>query len=407
MKQLDKNDFNGIRLSKHLNVVQPDRLKELAYLERPLRVKVGFDPTAADLHLGHTVVLQAAREFQDQGHLVCLVIGNFTALIGDPSGRDCSRPELSQAQVEQNSRAFIEQAFKVLDPDMTRVRSNADWFAPMPIKELLRLMSRVTVNQMQVRADFGKRLANDWPVSMHEFVYPLLQAYDSVLLNSDIELGGNDQLFNLLMGCDMQGDEGMPKQVAITVPLLHGFDVKVDPDGTLVGHKMSKSIGNHIAIGAGQTPLEMFNKVLLIRDQAIDHFVDLLAPELWTPKTAKSPRRELTLALAKALVTRFHGAEALTQVLKDREAAAAGDAPEGVETKSVKVAGSAALHFILMRTCGVVNSKTNALRLIKGGAVRINGTKVTTDVDLISNVTYEIRVGSKNRKYFRVEVQDW
>src|SRR5215212_3824952 len=271
------------------------RLAEAAREGRQLRVKLGLDPTAADLHLGHTVVLQKLREFQDLGHTVVLIIGDYTARVGDPSGRSATRPVLSGEEIEAHARTYVEQAGKVLATDeRLEVRFNSEWL-DMPMEELFRLARTVTVAQILERDDFSKRWAASEPISMLELLYPVLQGYDSVAVRADVELGGTDQTFNLLMGRAVQSAYGRPQQTVLTVPLLAGTD------GV---QKMSKSLGNHI--GITEPPGDMYGKTLSIPDAALGEWYDLLLGE---PVPAGTNPRDAKRALARALVTRYHGAE--------------------------------------------------------------------------------------------------
>src|SRR5690349_6851699 len=277
--------------------VKPDGALEKRLAEgRPLRVKLGLDPTAKDLHFGHTVVLQKLREFQDLGHTVVLIIGDYTARVGDPSGRSATRPVLSPEEIDAHAQTYLAQVSKVLDSGpLLEVRFNSEWLN-MPMEELFRLVRTVTIAQLLERDDFSKRMAAAEPISMLELLYPILQGYDSVAVRADVELGGTDQTFNLLMGRAIQSAYGQPQQVVLTVPLLVGTD------GV---EKMSKSLGNHV--GVTDPPDDMFGKVLSIPDAAMPSWYDLLLGS--PPPEGESPRDQKR-ALARALVTRYHGAEA-------------------------------------------------------------------------------------------------
>src|SRR3954449_10784853 len=270
------------------------RLAEAAREGRRLRVKLGLDPTAADLHLGHTVVLQKLREFQDLGHRVVLIVGDFTARVGDPSGRSTTRPVLSGAEIDANARTYQEQAFRVIrdDPELLEVRFNSEWL-DMRMEELFRLARTATVAQMLERDDFAKRFAARAPISVLELLYPLLQGYDSVAIGADVELGGTDQTFNLLLARDVQRAYGVPEQTILTVPILPGTDG---------AEKMSKSLGNHI--GVTEAPEEIYGRTLSLPDEAMDQWFDVLGVQ--RPPEATSPR-DLKRALARAIVARFHG----------------------------------------------------------------------------------------------------
>lgn len=272
---------------------------------RPLRVKLGVDPTAPDIHFGHTVGLQKLRQFQDLGHEAILIIGDFTAMIGDPSGRSATRPQLTHDEVMVNAKTYQEQAFKILDPSRTRIVFNGEWFEIMPFEQVIKLNSRVTLQQMLQREDFRERIAHGHPIRAHELQYPIMQGWDSVMIRADVELGGTDQLFNIMVGRDLQKEEGQESQVAMLLPILEGLD------GT---QKMSKSLGN--AIGVSEPPGEMFGKVMSISDELMARFYPLLLgreiPAGVHPMAAKKD-------LARALVERFHSAASAATALGEFE----------------------------------------------------------------------------------------
>jgi tyrosyl-tRNA synthetase len=332
---------------------------------RPLRVKLGLDPTAADVHLGHTVVLQKLREFQDAGHTVVLIIGDYTARVGDPSGRSATRPVLSGKEIDANARTYVEQAGKVLRTDeRLEIRHNSEWL-DMRMEELFALVRHVTVAQLLERDDFAKRFAAHQPISVLELLYPVLQGYDSVAVDADVELGGTDQTFNLLMGRAIQAAYGKPQQVVLTVPLLVGTD------GV---EKMSKSIGNHV--GVTDTPEEMFGKTLSIPDAAMASWYDLLMGA--APPEGESPRDQKR-ALARALVTRYHGPDAAVaaEAHFDRVHVAR-EAPEDMPV--AKLNGDVVhLPELLGSHFGV--SRSEARRTIAQGGVRLDGEPVT-ELDL-------------------------
>jgi tyrosyl-tRNA synthetase len=333
-------------------------------LGRPLRVKLGIDPTAPDIHLGFTVVLQKLREFQDAGHTVVLIIGDYTARVGDPSGRSATRPVLSAEEIDANAASFQAQALKVLDPDRLEVRFNGEWL-DMTMAEMFRLLSTTTVAHVIERDDFAKRLAAGTPVSMLELLYPLLQGYDSVAVRADVELGGTDQKFNLLLGRDIQRAYGQPEQVILTMPLLTGTDGE---------RKMSKSFGNYI--GVTESPSEIYGKTLSIPDVSLGSWYGLLLG-LPPPDTSE---RDAKRALARALVERFHGPEAAL------EAEAAFDRvhlrhelPEELPEVEWEADGRATVHLpqLLHRAFGV--STSEARRALAQGGVRIDGEPVSGD----------------------------
>jgi len=334
-------------------------------LGRPLRVKLGIDPTAPDIHLGFTVVLQKLREFQDLGHTVVLIIGDGTARVGDPSGRSATRPILSDAEIDANAATFQQQALKILDSQRLEVRFNADWLM-MSMPDLFRLLSTTTVAHVIERDDFAKRLAAGTPVSMLELLYPLMQGYDSVAIDADVELGGTDQKFNLLLGRDIQRAYGKPEQVILTVPLLTGTDGE---------KKMSKSLGNYI--GVTDAPQEIYGKTLSIPDTSLESWYSLLLGA--APDPALGPR-EAKRALARALVERFWSAEdAVAAEAHFDRVIVGGDAPEEVDEVSFSPTGDAVhLPALLAAAFGV--SSSAARRLIGQGGVRIDGEPVAGDL---------------------------
>jgi tyrosyl-tRNA synthetase len=346
------------------------RLEEAAREARPLRVKLGLDPTAADVHLGHTVVLQKLREFQDLGHRVVLIVGDFTARVGDPSGRSSTRPILSGEEIEANARTYQEQAFRVLldDPERLELRRNGEWL-DMRMEELFRLARTTTIAQLLEREDFARRTAAGRPVSMLELLYPLLQGYDSVAVRADVELGGTDQTFNLLLGRDIQRAFGQPEQAVLTVPILPGID------GT---EKMSKSVGNHV--GVTDPPEEMFGRTMRLPDEAMEAWFRLLAIDR---PAGGTPPMEAKRALARGIVTRFWGAEAA------REAEAHFDrtvvrheAPHEVEDLAVAFDGGS-VHLPALIASGFGHSRSEARRLLAQGAVRLDGEALgEADLDL-------------------------
>jgi tyrosyl-tRNA synthetase len=334
-------------------------------LGRPLRVKLGVDPTAPDITLGHTVVLQKLREFQDAGHTVVLIIGDGTARVGDPSGRSSTRPMLTDEEIRANAATFQEQAMKVLDPERLEVRFNGDWLE-LSMAELFRLLSTTTVAHIIEREDFARRLAEGAPVSMLELLYPLLQGYDSVAVKADVELGGTDQKFNLLMGRDVQRAYGQPEQVVLTTALLTGTDGE---------RKMSKSLGNYI--GVTEPPEEMYGKTLSIPDTSLEMWYGLLLgrplPEDLAPRDAKR-------ALARALVERFHGAEAAAAAERAFDLVhIQGGIPEDLpEVEFAAVGGTVHLPALLAQAFGI--STSEARRSLGQGGVKLDGEALAGDV---------------------------
>jgi len=369
-----------------VDVVPPDGLAEKLNLGRPLRVKLGVDPTAPDIHLGHTVALQKLREFQDAGHTAVLIIGDWTARVGDPSGRSSTRPMLSAAEIDANATTYREQAFRILDPDRTEVRPNGEWFAEMGLEPLFRLAATTTVNQLLRREDFHNRMSEHRPISVLELLYPLMQAYDSVAIEADIELGGTDQLFNLMLGREVQHAYGMVPQVALTMPILPGTDGVA---------RMSKSSGNYI--GVAEAPEEQFGKVMSIPDEAMTTFYELLFPGEPGPGDAPvlDKRR-----LGRLVADRFHGAgageraeEFFNRVTRDRQA------PDDVPIVQIP-AGPVHLPALLADHLGVA-SRGEARRLIAQGGVSVDGERVTElDVDAAALDGRFIRAGK--RRFARI-----
>jgi tyrosyl-tRNA synthetase len=331
-------------------------------LDRPLRVKLGIDPTAADIHLGHTVVLRKLREFQDLGHTVVLIIGDYTARVGDPSGRSALRPELDPAEIDANAQTYMEQAFKVLDRDRTEVRHNGEWL-DMPMEELFRLTRVATVAQLLERDDFSRRYKAGEPISILELLYPLMQGYDSVAVRSDVELGGTDQKFNLLLARDIQNAYGRTPQVAMTLPILPGTDGE---------RKMSKSYGNYV--GVADPPEEIFGKVMRVPDEAMPVYYELLMDEPFDPAR---PAVESKRHLARSLAGRYHGDEA------GRAAEAHFDrlhvqrsAPDQIEDAPLPAEDPVHLPGLLADAFGI--SRSEARRLLSGGGVKLDGEPIAT-----------------------------
>jgi tyrosyl-tRNA synthetase len=353
---------------------------------RPLRVKLGLDPTAADIHLGHTVVLQKLREFQDLGHRVVLIVGDFTARVGDPSGRSRTRPVLSGEAIDANARTYQEQAFRILDDDPERfeLRRNSEWL-DMPMEELFALARTTTVAQLLAREDFAARFAAGQPIAVLELLYPLLQGFDSVAVRADVELGGTDQTFNLLLGRDVQEAFGQPAQVVLTLPILPGLDGR---------EKMSKSLGNHV--GVTDPPEEMFGRVMSLPDAAMDTWFELLGIE--PPPSGTSPR-DAKRALARALVTRFHDAQAAeaAQARFDRVHVARA-APDEVEELPI-AAANGAVHVPALVADAFGVSRSEARRLLGQGAVRLDG-EALSDLDVASD-RLDGRVLQVGRRQFR------
>jgi len=354
------------------------KLRQAAAERRPLRVKYGADPSAPDLHLGHIVGLNKLREFQDAGHTVVFIIGDFTGMIGDPSGRSQTRPPLSRAQVEANARSYQEQVFKVLDRGRTEVRFNSEWFAPMNFEAVIRLSAHVTVAQLLARDDFAQRYAAQQPISLVEFLYPLIQAYDSVMVRADVELGGTDQLFNLLLGRELQKIHGQAPQVVLTLPLLEGLD------GV---NKMSKSLGNYI--GVNETPGEIFGKAMSVSDELMWRYFSLVLclpePELAALRravqTGARHPRDVKDELGRRIVARFYDVAAgdaasaeFARVFSARQAPT--EMAEVALTANDLPGGQIGLVALLVKA-GLAESNGAAKRLIQQGAVELADAKLT------------------------------
>ena len=339
---------------------------------RPLRVKAGFDPTAPDLHLGHTVLINKMRHFQELGHHVMFLIGDFTGMIGDPSGKNATRPPLSREQILANAETYREQVFKILDPDKTEISFNSAWMNEMDAAGMIRLAAQQTVARMLERDDFAKRYAGEQPISIHEFLYPLCQGYDSVVMKADIELGGTDQRFNLLMGRELQKHYGQAPQCVLMVPLLEGLD------GV---NKMSKSLGNYI--GIAEPPKEIFGKTMSISDNLMWRYFDLLSflgtdeiAALKAEVEAGRNPRDVKVMLAQEFVARFHGQKAAVDALADFEARfQKNEIPDDIPEVRVAV-GEGMPMFKVIQEAGLTGTTSEASRMIEQGAVKIDGERV-------------------------------
>jgi tyrosyl-tRNA synthetase len=361
---------------------------------KPLRIKLGLDPTAPDIHLGHTVVLNKLKDLQELGHTVIFLIGDFTSMIGDPSGRNATRPPLSREQIEANASTYYAQASLVLDPEKTEIRYNSEWSDPLGARGMIQLAARYTVARMMERDDFSKRFKAGTPISVHEFLYPLMQGYDSVALHSDLELGGTDQKFNLLVGRTLQAEYGQEPQCIMTMPLLEGLD------GV---EKMSKSKNNYIAISDPAN--SMFAKLMSISDDLMWKYFDLLSrkePEeiasLRASIAAGGNPREAKVALAKEITARFHGGAAGDSAEADFDLRARGGIPDDIEAISL---GGAPLGIgALLKQARLAPSTSEALRLVDGGGVRIDGTVISDRGLKVDAGTFVLQVGK--RKFARV-----
>jgi tyrosyl-tRNA synthetase len=366
-------------------IIREEDLRERLKLGRPLRVKAGFDPTAPDLHLGHTVLIRKMKHFQDLGHTAIFLIGDVTGLIGDPTGRNALRPPMTRGEIEANAETYKSQVFKILDPAKTEIRFNSEWLGKMDIYDMVRLASRYTVARLLERDDFAKRYKEGIPISMHELIYPLTQGYDSVALNCDIELGGNDQKFNLLVGRALMQDYGLLPQMVATVPLLEGLD------GV---EKMSKSKGNYV--GITEQPVDMFRKLMNMPDALVPRYYELLT-DLSMAEIARIDPITAKKDLAKRIITDFHGAEAA-----ESAASSWGSVPPA---ENHAVTSDPRLKSILV-AAGLASSGGQAEQLIKSGAVKV-GNSVT--LETVANPTHRMAIGEfvvrcgKKYRWIRLE----
>ena len=356
-------------------VLNEEELSAKLKLGRPLRVKLGVDPTAPDIHLGHSIALSKLRDFQDAGHEAILIIGDFTAMIGDPSGRSVTRPQLTHDQVMENAKSFQEQAFKILDRERVRIVFNGEWFEGMSFEEVIKLNSRVTLQQMLVREDFRDRLDKGLPIRAHEIQYPIMQGWDSVMIKADVELGGTDQLFNIMVGRDLQREEGLPQQVAMVMPILEGLD----------GHqKMSKSLGNYVALT--DVPGTMFGKIMSISDELMVRYYDVLLhekiPDSMHPMEAKKN-------LARRITARFHSEDAAQAALDDFNTRFSSRDLESANLPEFKPSGAWDILSLVVEAFSAcfqtTRSRSEARRLIEGGSVQWCGGKVTDPKAIISS----------------------
>jgi len=376
---------------------EADWLAKLARSEAtgvPLRIKLGLDPTAPDIHVGHTVVLNKMRQLQDLGHQVIFLIGDFTSMIGDPSGRNTTRPPLTREQIEANAQTYYRQASLVLDPDKTEIRYNSEWSDPLGARGMIQLAARYTVARMMERNDFAERFKAGTPISVHEFLYPLMQGYDSVALKSDLELGGTDQKFNLLVGRALQGEYGQEPQCILTMPLLEGLD------GV---EKMSKSKGNYI--GITEPANTMFAKILSISDTLMWRYYTLLSfrseadiAKLRAEVEGGRNPKEAKVMLAKEITARFHSAAAADAAEADFENRARGGIPD--EIPEVSLSGAPLGIGALLKQANLAPSSSEAMRLVEGGGVRIDGAVVSDKALKVERGTYVVQVGK--RKFARV-----
>ena len=349
-------------------IISDNELRKKLALDRPLRVKLGVDPTSSDIHLGHTVIFRKLRQFQDLGHQAVLIIGDFTGMIGDPSGRSATRPQLTHREVMANAATYREQAFKILDPARTETVCNGDWFRTMSFEDVIRLNSRVTLQQMLQREDFRARIGNQEPIRAHEIQYPIMQGWDSVMVKADVELGGTDQLFNILVGREFQKEEGLPQQVVFLLPILEGLDGS---------RKMSKSLGNFVAIN--ESASDMFGKLMSISDELMARYYPLLIGQ--APPTGAHPL-DAKKQLAFEIVQTYHSTAIARQTLdqwdtrfskRDLEHA---DLPMFSTTAPGKLDAVSLVSLVYREAFNVQKSRSEASRLIKQGSVELDGVKI-------------------------------
>ncbi len=395
-----KQDLQLIHRGADELILEEDLQRKLAR-GKPLRVKAGFDPTAPDLHLGHTVVLNKMRQFQDLGHHVMFLIGDFTGMIGDPSGRNVTRPPLTPEQIAENAETYKAQVFKVLHPEKTEIMFNSTWSEQLGAAGIVKLAGTYTVARLLERDDFAKRFAAQQPISLHEFLYPLMQGYDSVAMKADVELGGTDQKFNLLVGRELQKHFRQEPQVIITMPLLEGLD------GV---NKMSKSLGNYV--GIHDAPTDMFGKLMSVSDDLMWRYIELLSfasnntIAKWKDDVgAGGNPRDVKVRFAQEIVERFHDGTAAQRALEDWNARFRdGVAPENLEEKTVTVATDAAAIAQVLKSAGLCPSTSEALRMIEQRGVKVNGDTVADKaLKLAAGSTYVLQVGK--RKFAKVTLK--
>lgn len=377
-------------------ILKPEELEARLKLGRPLRIKAGFDPTAPDLHIGHTVLLNKMRQFQDLGHTVIFLIGDFTGMIGDPTGKNVTRKPLTREDVEANAKTYADQVFKVLDREKTELRFNSEWFGRMTAADMIKLAAQHTVARMLERDDFAKRYAAQQSIAIHEFLYPLVQGYDSVALQADVELGGTDQKFNLLMGRGLQEHHGQPPQIVLTMPLLEGLD------GV---NKMSKSLGNYI--GIAEPAIDIVNKTMKIGDELMWKWIELLSFEISAGEAGKlrsevasgglNPR-DVKLRLARELAARFHDAAAAETAIAGWHAAVTGQGDTSLlELKDVAIPAEGIRIAALLTAAGITPSNSEANRKLKERAVKIDGAVVEdAGLTLLPGFEGVLAVGKRN-----------
>jgi len=381
-------------------VLIEEELKKKLNSGKKLNIKAGFDPTAPDLHLGHTVLINKLHQFQTLGHQIIFLIGDFTGMIGDPSGKSATRPPLSTGEVKENAKTYQEQIFKILDPDLTKVVFNSSWMNKMNAADLIRLASHHTVARMLERDDFDKRYKSNQPISIHEFLYPLIQGYDSVVLDADVELGGTDQKFNLLVGRQLQEVHGKSPQVVITMPILEGLDGS---------QKMSKSLGNYI--GIDEPAKEMFGKIMSISDTLMWRYFELLSfkdlceiEQYKKQVEAGTNPRDIKFDLAEEIITRFHNSKSAQDAKNDFVKRFSNNAiPDVIDEIEIKVSNKGVVFANLLKEIELVSSTSDAHRMIKQAAVKIDGERVDDGKQVLQEgFSAVIQVGK--RKFARVKL---
>ena len=365
----------------------------------PLRIKAGFDPTAPDLHLGHTVLINKLRQFQELGHHVLFLIGDFTGMIGDPTGKSATRPPLTKQQVIENAKSYAEQVFKILDKSKTEIVFNSSWLTDLGAAGMVKLASSLTVARMLERDDFSKRFKGNQPIAIHEFLYPLLQGYDSVALKADVELGGTDQKFNLLMGRELQKQAGQAQQCVLMMPLLEGLD------GV---NKMSKSLNNYI--GINEAPEIIFAKLMSVSDDLMWRYIELLSFESletiagWKAQVqAGENPRNIKVKFAQEIVTRFHSQADAEKALADFQTRAKGGIPDDVPEMTIKIEGESIGIAQLLKMAGLVESTSEAYRAIEQGGIKLDGEKVTEkNLTVLKGQNFVAQVGK--RKFAKITI---
>ena len=377
-------------------LISEDELVAKLNSKKQLIVKAGFDPTAPDLHLGHTVLINKLRHFQRLGHKIIFLIGDFTGMIGDPSGKNKTRPALDEKEIKENAKSYKNQVFKILDPQLTEIRFNSEWSKKLGAEGIIKLASQYNLARMLERDDFNKRYKSNQSIALHEFLYPLIQANDSIVLNADIELGGTDQKFNLLVGRDLQRAFGQDPQVVITVPILEGLD------GT---NKMSKSLDNYV--GIDESPNEMFGKIMSISDELMWRWFDLLSfksneeiEELKSEQSNGKNPRDIKIELAKELISRFHD-DRLANIAEENfiNQFQKKNIPVDIEEISIEISDDSIFLTSLLKESGMTNSSSEAMRMITQGAVRINEEKITDQKhQVFKGTTAVYQVGKRKFK---------